>query len=63
MHAIGRFQIPRETFQEFAEEDIAVARATREEELKAMEEGTRVEDEYIDQEEPEEMEMEPKGLE
>lgn len=36
-----------------------VARAAREEEPKAMEEGTGAEDEYIDQEEPEEMDMEP----
>lgn len=58
MHVIGRFQIPWETFWDSTEEEIMATRATREEDPKAMEEGTTTEDEYIYQEEPEEMEME-----
>jgi len=45
MHAIGIFHIPWETFRDYIEEEIASARATREEESKSMEEGTRAEDE------------------
>ena len=52
MHAIRRFQILRETFCDSTEEEIAAVRAAREEEPEVMEEGTRAEDEYIDQEEP-----------
>lgn len=58
MHAIGWFKIPWETFQDSIKEEITTTSVVREEEPEAMEEGTGPEDEYIDQEEPEEMEME-----
>ena len=63
MHAIGRLQIPWETFRDSTEEEIVATRTAREEEPKVMEEVTGAEDEYIDQEEPKEMEMEPEGPE
>ena len=63
MHAIDQHRIPWETFHDSIEEEITTTRAMREEEPEVMEEGTRVEDEYIDQEEREEMEMEPEELE
>lgn len=57
MHALARFQVPWATFQELRKEEIAALIATREEELEGMEEEL-VEVEYVDQEAPEEMEME-----
>lgn len=62
MNAIRQILILWEMYWDSIEEEITAVVATRENEPKAMEED--VEDEqYVDQEEPEDMEMETKEIE
>jgi hypothetical protein len=63
MNAIKQISIPWELFWDSTKEEVAAAVATREDELEATEEENASEDDYVNQEEPEEMEMEAKAFE
>ena len=63
MNAIRQISIPWELFRDSTEEEVASVVAAREDEPEAMEEENAGEDDYVDQEEPEEMEMEAKEFE
>ena len=62
LNAIRQIPIPWELFWDSTEEQIVAVVTTRAEELEAMEEDVG-DDDYVDQEEPEEMEIEELGNE
>jgi hypothetical protein len=63
MNAIRQILIPCELFQDSIEEEVAAVVAAREDEPEAMEEENVGEDDYVDQEESEDMEMEDEAFE
>jgi hypothetical protein len=63
MNAIRQIPIPWELFQDSTEEEVAAAVAAKEDEPEATEEENVGEYDYVDQEEPEEMEMEAEAFE
>jgi hypothetical protein len=63
MNAIRQILIPWELFQDSTEEEVAAAVVAREDEPEATEGENAGEDDYVDQEEPKEMDMEAKAFE
>jgi hypothetical protein len=63
MDSIRRILIPWELFQHSIEEEVVATVATREDEPEAMEAKNVVDDDYVDQEEPKEMDMEAEEYE
>jgi hypothetical protein len=63
MNAIRRIPIPWELFRDSTEQEVAAIVVAREDEPEAMEEENAGEDDYVDQEEPEEKEMEAEAFE
>jgi hypothetical protein len=63
MNAIRQILIPWELFQDSTEEEVAATVVAREDEPEATEGENAGEDDYVDKEEPEEMDMEVEAFE